>query len=172
MKKIIFATTVLLACFTQIKAQDMNKRIFDEKSQTDILVGNCNREGILGTAFVNDYNTEYPTYTPVAAVMDSLKTRLDGIKCIVVLGTWCGDSKEQVSHFWKILDQLGSPFAELSYIGVDREKTAPGMNVKEKYTIEKVPTFIFYRNDVEIGRIIETPSISIEKDMLNIVKTK
>ena len=37
------------------------------------------------------------------------------------------------------------------------------------YEIEYVPTFIFYREDKEIGRIIETPILSLEEDMLAIL---
>jgi hypothetical protein len=35
--------------------------------------------------------------------------------------------------------------------------------------IERVPTFIFLKNKVEAGRIIETPVTSLEQDMLNIL---
>ncbi len=35
--------------------------------------------------------------------------------------------------------------------------------------IERVPTIIFYRNGVELGRITETPVQSLEKDMEVIV---
>jgi len=35
--------------------------------------------------------------------------------------------------------------------------------------IESVPTFIFLKNKVESGRIIETPHTSLEQDMLNIL---
>ncbi|MEI6123154.1 MAG: thioredoxin family protein [Bacteroidota bacterium] len=172
MKKFIFALLISMVCFTQTKAQDMNKRVFDDKSQTDIIVDNCTREGILSCDFVNDYNAEYPAYKPNATVLDSLKSLLNDISCVIVLGTWCGDSKEQVPRFYKISDLLGNPFIAISLIGVDREKVAPAINVKEKYAIELVPTFIFYRNNTEIGRIIESPKTSIEQDLLNMVKAK
>ncbi len=91
---------------------------------------------------------------------------------MIVLGTWCGDSKEKVPRFLKILDLLGTTFDDLKLIAVDREKTAPDMDVKGKYLIEKVPTFIFYKGDVEIGRITETPKVALEKDLFFILNTK
>jgi len=36
--------------------------------------------------------------------------------------------------------------------------------------IKRVPTFIIYENGEEIGRIIETPKKSLEKDLEKIVK--
>ena len=35
--------------------------------------------------------------------------------------------------------------------------------------IELVPTFIFYRNGEELGRIVETPEDTLEKDLAEIV---
>jgi len=40
----------------------------------------------------------------------------------------------------------------------------------EKQKIEKIPTFIFIMNGKEIGRIIESPNESLEKDMLKIIR--
>jgi uncharacterized protein (DUF1015 family) len=49
---------------------------------------------------------------------------------------------------------------------VDRTKTVEKMELE----IEKVPTFIVYRNGEEIGRIIETPIKSMEEDLYEILK--
>jgi thiol-disulfide isomerase/thioredoxin len=170
MKKCI---VIICSFFTFIginTAQEKYKRVFDEKTQTDILVGECNLSDLLGCEFANSYNEEYPAYNPNSDVMNVLKGKIEGIKCTIILGTWCGDSKEQVPRFFKIMDQFGKPFDELTIIAVDRNKEVPEMNVKEKYKIEKVPTFIFYRGEKEIGRIIETPKESLEKDLLEIIK--
>lgn len=36
--------------------------------------------------------------------------------------------------------------------------------------INFVPTFIFYTNEIEVGRIIETPDVTLEIDFENILK--
>lgn len=41
--------------------------------------------------------------------------------------------------------------------------------MQKGYTIKKIPTFIFYRNNKEIGRYIEYSKKSLEKDILNIL---
>ena len=53
-------------------------------------------------------------------------------------------------------------------IAVDRTKEEPKAEV-EGYEIEYVPTLIFYREQKEIGRIIETPELSLEEDILAIL---
>jgi hypothetical protein len=42
----------------------------------------------------------------------------------------------------------------------------------KRYDIKKIPTIIIYRNNTEIGRIIETPHTTLEKDLLDILNMK
>lgn len=86
----------------------------------------------------------------------------------VVLGTWCGDSKEQFPVFEKIMEQLHSDVFPIEIIGVDRDKLAGDLDISS-LNIEFVPTFIFYENGEELGRIVEIPSETMEKDILNIL---
>ena len=46
----------------------------------------------------------------------------------------------------------------------DRSNEAEGLR------IELVPTIIFYKDGSEIGRIVETPVESMEKDLLKIIE--
>jgi hypothetical protein len=51
-------------------------------------------------------------------------------------------------------------------------KRKPSKKVKyfvEELKVERVPTFIFYRDGKEIGRIIENPKTSLIEDFLEIV---
>jgi len=84
----------------------------------------------------------------------------------VVMGTWCTDSRRELTRFMKILDAWGFPVAEVTFIGVDNAKLAPVAEY-EKLNIERVPTFILYKNNFEAGRIIENPVTSLEQDMVN-----
>jgi hypothetical protein len=42
----------------------------------------------------------------------------------------------------------------------------------DKLDIQRVPTFIFYKNNIEAGRIIENPETSLEQDMVKILTGK
>ena len=84
------------------------------------------------------------------------------------MGTWCPDSRREVPRFMKILDLWKFPGEKVTFIGVDNAKLAP-VGGYDKLEIERVPTFIIFRNKVETGRIIENPVTSLEQDMLNIL---
>ncbi|MFY0532158.1 TlpA family protein disulfide reductase [Nannocystis pusilla] len=73
----------------------------------------------------------------------------------VIFGTWCGDSRREVPRLWRALDAAGPdlPFT-LKYVGVDRQKTAPGFD-KEGLDLRYVPTVIVVRDGREVGRIVE-----------------
>jgi hypothetical protein len=50
----------------------------------------------------------------------------------------------------------------------DRIKSSP-VSGYEELNIERVPTFIFLKNNIELGRIIEYPLASLQQDMINIL---
>lgn len=135
-----------------------------------MLIGCCNRDGFssVNCNFDSAYNAEYPVYKADAETMKQLAGNLKGVKITVVMATWCGDSKEWVPRFYKIMDELKFDYKNLTLICVDRDKKAPGTNV-ETLNIKLVPTFIFYRKKMEIGRIIEVPVDLLEKDILKIL---
>ena len=56
----------------------------------------------------------------------------------------------------------------LKMICVDRDKKAEGTEVGD-LNIEFVPTFIIYKNDEEVGRIIEEPKVTLEEDLKQIL---
>jgi len=51
---------------------------------------------------------------------------------------------------------------------VDRDKKAGDCAI-DYLKIELVPTIIFYKQDTEIGRIVESPQTSLEEDMVDII---
>jgi thiol-disulfide isomerase/thioredoxin len=108
-------------------------------------------------------------YSGDRGVIDSLKAiKMDAISLKIVLGTWCPDSRREVPRFMRILKEIDFPADRVSLIGVDNVKFSPTDNY-DALGIERVPTFIFYKNNVEAGRIIENPATSLERDMLNIL---
>ena len=92
----------------------------------------------------------------------------DGLSITIVLGTWCPDSRREVPRFMKILDIWNFPVADITFIGVDEMKKSP-IGDFDKLDIQRVPTFILYRKNIEAGRIIENPVTSLEQDIGNIL---
>ena len=168
--KMFTAILSFVLFITCVKAQDLNKTKIDEKSQMEVLTGLCNRDGLKSNLFKTYFETEYAEYTPDAATIASLKTLManNNIKVTIVMGSWCGDSQEQVPRFYKIIDAISFTDANMTLYCVDRtKKTDKGET--DTLNITLVPTFIFYKDGKEIGRITETPKVSLEKDILEIV---
>jgi len=153
-------------------AQKMNKKIEDKSRNKTVLINKCSREGLIAfPEFKESYDAEYPLYKADSLTLDSLKPLLKDKKITIVLGTWCGDSKLQVPHFFKVLDGLGLPEKDITIIAVDGAKKAEG-GILDGLKIEFVPTIIVYEKVKELGRITESPLETLEKDMLHILAKK
>jgi len=141
----------------------------DTTRQRAILIDFVDRDGLQTGEFATPYADEYAAYLPDQSIIDQLKMAATNVDIIIILGSWCGDSKEQVPRFLKVLDAAGISDDHLVMIAVDSQKKAQTIDA-DVYAVQKVPTFIFYRDTKELGRIIETPKQSLEADMLRIVK--
>ncbi len=87
------------------------------------------------------------------------------------MGTWCSDSRREVPRFKKILDLLNYPAEKVKIFAVNRDKKIEKEDISG-LRIEFVPTFIFYSDGKETGRIVETPYKSLEADMLKIFRAE
>jgi len=154
---------VIYTCCVQ--QEPMNKIVYSEKAKQDILLGEVNRSGLLTDKFKDWFNTEYNSYEVGKETLDSISSESwDDVKITIILATWCPDSKRELPRFLKILDYLEYPEENITYISVNRDKLVPGMDLVN-LNMKKVPTMIFYRTGNEIGRIIESPVQSLEKDI-------
>lgn len=130
-------------------------------------VGWISREE-LGPPLYPAFRAVADTVTVAPGFVDLLRQTREGVDVLVLLGTWCGDSKRQVPLFLKIADSAGFAPGQIRLYGVDRGKKSPE-GVEAPYALERVPTFIFFRKSREIGRIVETPVTTMEADMLQIL---
>lgn len=140
---------------------------------TPILVGKLTREAFAQPPYQSWFEAEYQAYQVDAATLDALKNDLASAEILVFLGTWCSDSQRELPRFYKITDYLGIPEAQLQVIGLDshpdRYKQSP-QGEEAGWNIEYVPTFIVLRNVREIGRIVEAPWESLEKDLAGMLE--
>lgn len=149
------------------KPKNINQEYQDEKGQVQ-LVGQitCNR--LQQEPFKTWYNEHYEAYKTNQEVIKELKPKLTDVKTKVFLGTWCGDTKRGVPQFIKLTEKLCYKYKHIDLIAVDRTKNTPN-GLADGHNIEKVPTYIFYRDGQEIGRIIENPKTTLEEDMMEIL---
>jgi hypothetical protein len=119
-----------------------------------------------------EWKAIYDAYSPdaatVAKIGEAVAKAKGDLRIEVIFGSWCSDSLDQVPPFLKILDQAGKDIVPAVYTGVTRAKEKRG-DLMTNLKIEAIPTFIVYRKDAEIGRIVETPKATLEADLLEIL---
>jgi thiol-disulfide isomerase/thioredoxin len=141
----------------------------DSASGEELILGKCTFEDLKEFATMK-WQFEQPTDPAIAEeLIDSLKIKLLNTKAVIFLGTWCSDSQELIPQLFKLLGHTNYPFDNISMYGLDKHKTHPS-GIEKSYSIMYVPTVIFYRDDKELGRIVESPHESLEKDILSILQ--
>jgi hypothetical protein len=159
---------LLLIPLLNVFPQNLNQTITDEESGEPILIGYCTREAFSDSVFSVWFNSEYSNYQVDTLLLSKNRNNINGVEITLVMGTWCSDSRREVPRFYKILDHLGFPDGWVTCINVNRDKKTL-VGELEQITIDFVPTIIFYQSGIELGRIIESPVESLEKDMLKIL---
>jgi len=174
MKTTAFFIGIFLLLSFSTAGQDINRLEFSESSNNMILIGSCSRDAFAMPEFQEWFDLNYEDYEPDQGVMEDLKTLpIKDITLKIIMGTWCSDSRREVPRFYKIMDDLGVTDDQVKLLMVNHDKKIPGMDI-EDLNIERVPTLIFYKADIngavkEMGRIIEIPIQSLEKDLLKIL---
>ncbi|WP_303318870.1 hypothetical protein Q4Q34_05295 [Flavivirga abyssicola] len=173
MRRTIIFFTLLLSLHFGF-SQTLNHLSLDKKGN-ELLLGEINRNGLSKNSFNNWFSKNYDDYLVNKKIVKLLKSPLKDYKIKVFLGTWCGDSKREVSRFYKVLDAASFPENRLKVIAVNRTADAykQSPNHEEKgLNIHRVPTFIFYKDGKEVNRIVESPKETLERDILKIVSNK
>ena len=123
-----------------------------------LLVGKVSPEQLLLTH--PRFARVYERFQPDASAL-----RLpEDVQVLVFFGTWCHDSEREVPRLLKLLEAEGFSEEALTLIALDYRKREPEGRAalfKVRYT----PTAIFIRDDVEVGRIIERPNVSLHEDI-------
>lgn len=159
---IILMTIIFTACSS---SKNMVHSFVDDDGN---LVGIVKKSDFQQAPFQVWFEGEYTSYQTDDDVLKQLKPLLKDVKIKAVMGTWCSDSRREVPHFYKILDELDFNYKNLTTIAVDRSKKTP-TNDTGDLMITRVPTFIFYQDGKEINRIVEYPIHSLEQDMFQIL---
>ena len=170
MKRLLFAFMVLIiSCDSPTNQEAVNY-----EGET-ILVGDIDWQGLTSAQYGTWFIKGYKEYVVDSVALQPLVGSLSGVNIIVFVGTWCDDSKYQLPQFYKILDYLKYDLNDLRVIGLERLEDSQLVGPNQQapaYDIGFVPTYIFYQESSELGRITEFPQQSLEKDMIKIVQTK
>lgn len=137
------------------------------------LLGTCSVKDFEREPFAAWYKPGYERYTPSEAIINEIKkVEPEKFTLKIVFGSWCGDTRRELPKMMKVLHAAGFPEKNIVLTGVydSLEVYKQGPNREEKgLHIYRVPTFIVYQKDKEIGRIVEYPVESLERDLQKII---
>ncbi|EAR13996.1 hypothetical protein PI23P_05842 [Polaribacter irgensii 23-P] len=160
---------ILLVLFTlTFSACNSQQKITTKKNNSGDLIGFANKASFNQAPYDTWFTENFDTYNPNETVILELREALKNVTIKGFIGTWCGDSKRETPHFYKILERANFNFENLTLVTVNRAKKTPD-NLQQGLDIERVPTFIFFKNGKEMGRYVEYAITSLEEDMLKIV---
>ena len=115
-----------------------------------------------------EFRESFEEYAPDDETVETIR-RVDGpLNVTLYLGTWCDDSKLYAPPLLRTLREIGREDWTLQIIALDRSKRDPEGRA-ERHGVTFVPTAIFHRNGIELGRIVEVPVETVEKDWLRIL---
>lgn len=137
-------------------------------AQQNMLVGELTREDLMESPFASWFHAGYEQFSPADMSMEVIKKNISNYEIVAFMGTWCPDSRREIPHFYKLLDQAGYDLSKLTMIGVDRSKTTPE-KTEEEYNIERVPTFVFIKDGKEVNRYVEYARETLDQDIAKIV---
>lgn len=149
-------------------AQIKNQITIDEETSKPMLIGLFDRNAFSDTSFSSWFNNEYENYNVDTSTLNLIAEDTAQINLTIILGTWCSDSREQIPRLLKILDFLHYPESKMQMVAVDRNKKAGDYDI-DHLKVELVPTIILYKEDVEVGRIVESLRMSLEEDMADFI---
>jgi hypothetical protein len=178
MKRISTLVLMLVfACATH-KALSQSPTLSKDSLSHDVsgnpmLLGKQNRQALLQPPFVEWFSANYQAYVVDSFTCTFIRPLLAGKRLTLFMGTWCGDSRREVPRLLKMLDCCGFPMDQLNLIMVsnhaDMYKKSPGHEEAGR-NILRVPTLIVESSGQEVGRLVEYPVASLEKDLLAILR--
>jgi len=137
--------------------------------QATWILGYFNAGRLSSAPYSEWYMTGKDEYMPESESLNKLlDINKDELTIKIVMGTWCPDSRREVPRFMRVMDIWQFPYQKITFIGVDDAKLSP-VGEYEGLDIQRVPTFIIYKNNIETGRIIENPKTSLEQDIVDIL---
>jgi thiol-disulfide isomerase/thioredoxin len=137
----------------------------DSVKNQRILIGKVTQANIADSMW---YRENYGGESVSADALNTINDFSNEVTVEVFFGTWCEDSRIWVPSFIGLIDKTELA-DQVSLVALPRSKnTAETAKLKE--IIERVPTFVFWRDGQEIGRIVETPEVSLVEDMIEVLK--
>lgn len=163
--------TILTIWSCHAQPSKLNEEVVQPGSKP-YLLGKIDQSGLKSPNYSDWFVTGFENYQPNATVVKKIAEKLKGYELLVFMGTWCGDSRREIPKFFKVLNAANFPEKQLTTVAVSSKpnlyKQSPD-HEERGLNIHRVPTFIFYKDGVEVNRIVEHPVKTLEEDILSIL---
>jgi len=119
-------------------------------------------------AAIPGWEGERAAYEPDEEAIRRLRTASEDYTVLAVLGSWCSDSRREVSRLEKVLEDVGGEHFRLRLVGVDRTRRVSDPEdaaLLDARAAERVPTIVVTDADGrELGRVVvETAGQPLEQ---------
>ena len=173
MYKALIILTILMVIFPlATKGQEKTYNVETESISEyvdKILNGPITKEGLRKMPYKVWFNSNYKTYIVDTETLKNIKNKsLKDLKILAFMGTWCHDSNREIPRLLRVVEEMGIA-EQLELYGLDVNKKSQ-FEREKAFNIKKTPTIIFMRDGEEIGRILERPKVSFEKEFEKILK--
>jgi len=177
MKNILLVAALLctLHSISQAQTDSLYYQKIKDATGSEILLGKSSRKALEQAPFASWFFANYSNYVVDTATCKYIEPLLKEKKITIFMGTWCGDSRREVPRILKMLDCCNFPTSQLTLIMVSNQdgayKQSP-LHEESGRNIVRVPTIIVEEAGRETGRIVEYPVVSLEKDLLSILRNE
>lgn len=134
------------------------------------------RQHLVGEASVDEitnhtiaYKQLMNNYEPNRDAIEFLSNYDKAVTITIAFGTWCPHCKKLVPTLMKSISECNNSNLDCTYLGINKQFSQPAEFLKNN-AIKKIPTVIVQRGGLEIGRITGTPVVSMEVDLVAILK--
>ena len=162
---------IFISCTPKLANQQshpVNVTATDKKGNL-ILLGKTDRERLAQAPFDTWYTKNYNSYVVDSTTANQVKPLLRNKRFLLFMGTWCGDSRREVPRIYKILDYCRVKPTQIQLINLNNSDTAykqSPQHEEQGLNIRRVPTLLIFEDQREVGRMVESPVTSLEKDIL------
>jgi len=123
---------------------------------------------------IDGWLEEWTAYESDPDTVEWLRSAAGEYSLVSVIGTWCSDSRREISRLERILEQIEGERFEHWIVGVDRSKRVEvagfPAGLLSDNTAERVPTIIVLdASGHELGRVVETAERPLEELLMEFV---
>lgn len=147
-----------IVMFFSVGAMAQSKKA--PKTYTDadgrlVMVGNLTRSILEKDTVHFGWFKENMRYgRPDAAAVEAFKQKKNSFKIVVIMGTWCKDSRSIIPSLFRLVDKSEFPQDKIRLVGASEDKMNPSKLIA-KYNIIRVPTILILHKGKEFGRVEE-----------------